>query len=61
MKTLLIAVSLLGAVTLSAPLHAASQSPALTLEQLMNASVDRRGRGCDTAHDIATKPKCQRA
>lgn len=61
MKTLIIAASLASALlSLSAPLQAATQTPALSLEQMLDGSVDRRGRGCDTPHDIAEHPRCTR-
>ena len=56
---LLIATVAAAAVTFTAPLHAAALSPALSLEQMMNGSTDRHGRGgCDTPRDIAEHPRC---
>lgn len=58
MKTLIIAASLASALlSLSAPLQAATQTPALSLEQMLDGSVDRRGH-CDTPRDIAEHPRC---
>jgi hypothetical protein len=59
MKSLMIAVTLASAVlSFAAPMQAATTTPALSLEQMLNGSFDRRGRGCDTAQDIAEKPRC---
>ena len=58
MKTLIIAATLASAtLSLSAPLQAATQTPALALEQMLNGSLDRHGR-CDTPRDIAEHPRC---
>lgn len=59
MKTLIL-VATLASAALVAPLNAATTAPVLSLEQLMTVSADRRGRGCDTAHDIAEHPRCTR-
>ena len=61
MKTLILAASLASAVlSFSAPMQAATQTAALSLEQMLNSSIDRRGRrgGCDTPRDIAEHPRC---
>ncbi|MBC7477536.1 MAG: hypothetical protein H7317_05505 [Pseudorhodobacter sp.] len=61
MKTLILAATLASAaLSFSAPMQAATQTPALSLEQMLTDSIDRRGRrgGCDTPHDIAEHPRC---
>lgn len=59
MKTQILAATLASAsLAFVAPLHASSLSPVLTLEEMMDQSFDRRGRGCDTPEDIAEKPRC---
>ena len=62
MKAILFAATVASlALTFSAPLQAASLTPAFTLEQMLDGSFDRRGRGCDTPQDIAEHPRCTRA
>ena len=59
MKTLIVAATLASAIlAFAAPMQAASQRSALSLEQQLNGSFDRRGRGCDTPRDIAEHPRC---
>lgn len=60
MKTFAIA-AILATLTLSgvAPVQAATVAPGAKA-LLSQTEIDRRGRGCDTAHDIAEKPRCRR-
>ena len=60
MKTLLLIATVAAAeMTFTAPLQAATQTPVLSLEQILVGSLDRRG--CDTPRDIAGHPRCTRA
>ncbi len=64
MKTIILAATLAAlSLSVSAPLQAAPVAPAVSLEFLMNGSLDRHGRGggCDTPHDIREHPRCTRA
>ncbi|MEO8243741.1 MAG: hypothetical protein ABI832_15675 [bacterium] len=58
MKTILL-IATFATLSITAPLHAASTTPTLTLEQLLDGSFDRRGRhgGCDTARDRREHPE----
>ena len=59
MKALIIAATAAAAIlSCTAPLQAATHRPALTLDQMLTGSIDRRGGGCDSARDRAQKPRC---
>ena len=60
MKTLILAATIASAaLTFAAPMQAATQTPALSLQQMLEGSFDRQGRrACDTPRDIAEHPRC---
>ena len=60
MKSLVVLATLAAlSVSIAVPLQAATKGPALTAA-FATLEIDRQGRGCDTAHDIAQKPRCAR-
>ncbi len=61
MKTILLAVTVAAmSLTFSAPIQAATSTPALSLQQLMSGSVERGGHRCDNPDYAATHPRCSR-
>ncbi len=61
MKAIILAATVAAlSVSVTAPLQAASLTPVLSLEQLLNGSFDRGGPRCDNPAYAATHPRCSR-